>query len=111
KQTGGADLLGAVFLRVEALARGTGFEFVDDVVGGAIPGQYIPAVEKGVRQVLSEGGLAGFPIQDWRVTASDGKHHPVDPKGVAFVSPGRKAFLDALQKAAPIVLEPIMRLE
>jgi elongation factor G len=111
KQTGGAGQFGEVFLRVEALARGAGFEFVDDVVGGAIPGQYIPAVEKGVRQVLSEGALAGFPIQDVRVTVYDGKHHAVDSKEVAFVSAGRKAFLDALQKAAPIVLEPIMRLE
>jgi len=111
KQTGGAGQFGEVFLRVEALGRGTGFEFVDDVVGGAIPGQYIPAVEKGVRQVLTEGALAGFPIQDVRVTVYDGKHHPVDSKEVAFVSAGRKAFLDALQKAAPIVLEPIMRLE
>ena len=111
KQTGGAGQFGEVYLRVEALERGTGFEFVDDVVGGAIPGQYIPAVEKGVRQVLSEGALAGFPIQDLRVTVYDGKHHPVDSKEVAFVSAGRKAFIDALQKATPIVLEPIMRLE
>jgi elongation factor G len=111
KQTGGAGQFGEVYLKVEALARGAGFEFVDDVVGGAIPGQYIPAVEKGVRQVLAEGALAGFPIQDVRVTVYDGKHHPVDSKEVAFVSAGRKAFLDALQKATPIVLEPIMRLE
>jgi elongation factor G len=109
KQTGGAGQFGEVYLRVEALERG--FEFVDDVVGGAIPGQYIPAVEKGVRQVLTEGALAGFPIQDVRVTVYDGKHHAVDSKEVAFVSAGRKAFLDALQKATPIVLEPIMRLE
>jgi elongation factor G len=111
KQTGGAGQFGEVYLRVEALARGVGFEFVDDVVGGAIPGQYIPAVEKGVRQVLTEGALAGFPIQDVRVTVYDGKHHAVDSKEVAFVSAGRKAFLDALAKASPIVLEPIMRVE
>jgi elongation factor G len=111
KQTGGAGQFGEVYLRVEALGRGTGFEFVDDVVGGAIPGQYIPAVEKGVRQLLGEGALAGFPIQDVRVTVYDGKHHAVDSKEVAFVSAGRKAFLDALQKATPIVLEPIMRVE
>src|SRR5437879_2410270 len=102
KQTGGAGQFGEVYLRIEALGRGAGFEFVDDVVGGAIPGQYIPAVEKGVRQVLAEGALAGFPIQDVRVTVYDGKHHSVDSKEVAFVSAGRKAFLDALQKAAPI---------
>jgi elongation factor G len=111
KQTGGAGQFGEVYLRIEALGRGTGFEFIDDVVGGAIPGQYLPAVEKGVRQVLSEGALAGFPIQDVRVTVFDGKHHAVDSKEVAFVSAGRKAFLDALQKASPIVLEPIMRVE
>lgn len=111
KQTGGAGQFGEVFLRVEALARGEGFEFVDEVVGGAIPGQFIPAVEKGVRQVLSEGALAGFPMQDLRVVVYDGKHHPVDSKEVAFASAGRKAFLEAVQKANPIVLEPVMRLE
>jgi elongation factor G len=111
KQTGGAGQFGEVFLRIEALGRGGGFEFVDDVVGGAIPGQFIPAVEKGIRQVLTEGSLAGFPIQDVRVTVYDGKYHPVDSKEVAFVSAGRKAFLDALGKATPIVLEPIMRME
>jgi elongation factor G len=111
KQTGGAGQFGEVFLRIEALMRGSGFEFVDDVVGGAIPGQFLPAVEKGVRQVLTEGALAGFPIQDVRVTVYDGKYHPVDSKEVAFVSAGRKAFLDALIKATPIVLEPIMRME
>ncbi|HKT74814.1 MAG TPA: elongation factor G [Steroidobacteraceae bacterium] len=111
KQTGGAGQFGEVLLRVEALERGSGFEFVDAVVGGAIPGQFIPAVEKGIRQVLTEGALAGFPIQDIRVTVLDGKHHPVDSKEVAFVSAGRKAFLDAVQKASPIVLEPIMRME
>jgi elongation factor G len=111
KQTGGAGQFGEVFLRIEALQRGTGFEFVDDVVGGAIPGQFIPAVEKGVRQVLTEGALAGFPLQDIRVTVYDGKHHAVDSKEVAFVSAGRKAFLDAIQKANPIVLEPIVHLQ
>ncbi len=111
KQTGGAGQFGEVFLRIEALDRGTGFEFVDEVVGGAIPGQFIPAVEKGVRQALGEGALAGFPLQDIRVTVYDGKHHAVDSKEVAFVSAGRKAFLDAIRKANPIVLEPIVRLE
>jgi elongation factor G len=111
KQTGGAGQFGEVHLRVEALERGRGFEFVDEVVGGAIPGQFIPAVEKGVRQVLTEGALAGFPLQDLRVTVLDGKHHPVDSKEVAFVSAGRKALLDALQKAGPIVLEPIVHVE
>jgi elongation factor G len=109
KQTGGAGQFGEVFLRVEALERGAGFEFVDDVVGGAIPGQFLPAVEKGVRQVLNEGAVAGFPLHDIRVTVYDGKHHAVDSKEVAFVSAGRKAFIDAIQKANPIVLEPVVR--
>ncbi|HEY6517179.1 MAG TPA: elongation factor G [Steroidobacteraceae bacterium] len=111
KQTGGAGQFGEVYLRIEALQRGAGFEFVDDVVGGSIPGQFIPAVEKGVRQVLTEGALAGYPLQDIRVTVYDGKHHAVDSKEVAFVSAGRKAFLNAIQKASPIVLEPIVHLE
>jgi elongation factor G len=111
KQTGGAGQFGEVFLRVEALERGKGFEFVDEVVGGSIPGQFIPAVEKGVRQALLEGAVAGFPLQDIRVTVYDGKHHSVDSKEIAFVSAGRKAFLDAVRKANPIVLEPVVRLE
>jgi elongation factor G len=111
KQTGGAGQFGEVYLRIEALPRGTGFEFVDDVVGGAIPNQFIPAVEKGVRQVLSEGAIAGYPLQDIRVIIYDGKYHTVDSKEVAFVSAGRKAFLDAIGKANPIVLEPIVRVE
>jgi elongation factor G len=81
------------------------------VKGGAIPNQFIPAVEKGVRGVLDTGFLAGYPLQDVRVTVYDGKHHPVDSKEVAFVSAGRKAFLDALGKARPILLEPIVNVE
>jgi elongation factor G len=110
KQTGGAGQFGEVFLRVEPLARGSGFEFASEVVGGAIPTQYIPAVEKGVRQVLIEGAIAGYPLADLRVVVYDGKHHPVDSKEVAFVSAGRKAFKDAITKAAPTILEPIARL-
>jgi elongation factor G len=111
KQSGGAGQFGEVFLRVEALSRGAGFEFVDAVKGGAIPGQFIPAVEKGVRQVLESGPLAGFPMQDVRVTVYDGKSHPVDSKEVAFVTAGRKAFIDAVLKARPTVLEPIVNIE
>ena len=111
KQTGGAGQFGEVFLKVEPLARGKGFEFVDQVKGGAIPNQFIPAVEKGVRGVLGTGFLAGYPIQDVRVIVYDGKSHPVDSKEVAFVSAGRKAFLDALAKARAIVLEPIVNVE
>jgi elongation factor G len=111
KQTGGAGQFGEVFLRVEPLPRGKGFEFVDAVKGGAIPNQFIPSVEKGVRAVLDTGFVAGFPIQDVRVVLYDGKSHPVDSKDVAFMSAGRKAFLDALAKARPIVLEPIVNVE
>ena len=111
KQTGGAGQFGEVFLRVEPLPRGGGFEFVDEVKGGVIPGQFLPAVEKGVRQVLASGAVAGFPVQDVRVVVHDGKHHPVDSKEVAFVAAGRKAFLDAISRAEAQVLEPIVELE
>lgn len=111
KQTGGAGQFGEVFLRIEPLTRDAGFEFVNKVVGGSIPSQFIPAVEKGVRQLLSEGSVAGYPLQDIRVIVYDGKHHPVDSKEVAFVAAGKKAFADAIAKASPIVLEPIARVE
>ncbi|MDO1530463.1 elongation factor G [Fulvimonas sp. R45] len=111
KQTGGAGQFGEVFLRVEPLERGAGFEFVDQVKGGTIPGQFLPAIEKGVRQAMETGAVAGYPMQDLRVTVVDGKHHPVDSKEVAFVSAGRKAFLDAVGKARPVVLEPIVDVE
>ncbi len=111
KQTGGAGQFGEVYLRVEPLPRGQGFEFVDQVKGGVIPYNLIPAVEKGVREVLGSGYVAGYPIQDVRVIVYDGKSHPVDSKEVAFVSAGRKAFLDALANAKPQILEPIVRVE
>ena len=100
-----------MFLRIEPLARGAGFEFADEVKGGTIPGQFIPAVEKGVRQVMAGGAIAGYPLQDVRVTVYDGKYHSVDSKEVAFVAAGKKAFLDAIAKARPQVLEPIVDLE
>jgi elongation factor G len=111
KQTGGAGQFGEVFLRVEPLKRGAGFEFVDQVKGGTIPTQYIPAVEKGVRQVLDAGPVAGYPVHDVRVIVYDGKHHPVDSKEVAFISAGKRAFMDAIGKARPIILEPIVNIE
>ena len=107
KQTGGAGQFGEVFMRVEPVPRGEGFEFVDKVVGGVIPSQFIPAVEKGVRQVLDHGAFAGFPIEDIRVVVYDGKHHSVDSKEIAFVTAGKKAFIDAISRAGPIILEPI----
>jgi elongation factor G len=111
KQTGGAGQFGEVYLRVEPLKRGSGFEFVDAVKGGVIPNQFLPAVEKGVRQVLDAGPVAGYPVQDVRVTVYDGKHHPVDSKEVAFISAGKRAFMDAIAKARPIILEPIVNIE
>jgi elongation factor G len=111
KQSGGAGQFGEVFLRVHPLARGAGFEFVDQVKGGTIPGQYIPAVEKGVREVLASGAISGHAVVDVRVEVYDGKHHSVDSKEIAFVTAGRKAFLAALREAKPIVLEPIVHIE
>ncbi len=111
KQTGGAGQFGEVFLRIEPLERGAGFEFVDATRGGVIPGQFLPAIEKGVLQAMERGAVAGYPLQDLRVTVYDGKHHAVDSKEVAFISAGRKAFLDAVGKAQPIVLEPIVNVE
>ena len=111
KQTGGAGQFGEVFLRVEPLPRGSGFEFTEEIKGGAIPNQYIPAIEKGVRQVLVHGAVAGFQMQDVRVVVTDGKFHTVDSKEVAFVAAGKKAFLDAVGKAKPLLLEPIVNMD
>lgn len=110
KQTGGAGQFGEVYLNIEPMERGAGFEFVNKVVGGAIPTSLIPAVEKGVRQVLDGGAIAGYPMQDMRVTVYDGKHHPVDSKEVAFVSAGKKALLEAIGKAGAVVLEPMVHI-
>lgn len=111
KQSGGAGQFGEVYLRVEPLARGAGFEFVDAVKGGTIPGQFMPAVEKGVRSALETGVVAGYPLVDLRVTVFDGKHHSVDSKEVAFVTAGRRALIAAVQEARPVVLEPVVHLE
>jgi elongation factor G len=111
KQSGGAGQFGEVFLRIEPMARGAGFEFVNDVHGGTIPTQFIPAVEKGIREVLASGPLANFPVHDVRVIVYDGKSHPVDSKEIAFVTAGRKAFIDAISKARPVLLEPIVTAE
>ena len=111
KQSGGAGQFGEVFLRIEPLPRGAGFEFVDQVKGGTIPGQYIPAVEKGVREVLAQGAIAGHAVVDVRVVVYDGKHHSVDSKDIAFATAGRKAFLAAIRAARPIILEPVVHIE
>ncbi len=111
KQTGGAGQFGEVELKVEPLPRGTGFQFASTVVGGAIPGTLIPAVEKGVREAMQLGAAAGYPIVDIKVTVTDGKHHPVDSKEVAFVTAGRKALLEAVDAARPVVMEPLVNLD
>lgn len=108
KQTGGAGQFGEVYLRVEPLPPGTGFEFANKVIGGSIPSQYIPAIETGVRQVMDKGAISGHEMQDVKVTVYDGKHHAVDSKEIAFVQAGKKAFLEAVIEAKPIVMEPIV---
>ena len=111
KQSGGAGQFGEVFLRIEPLPRGGGFEFVDQVKGGTIPTQYIPAVEKGIREALTTGVIAGYTLVDVRVIVYDGKHHSVDSKDIAFATAGRKAFIDAVKAARPIVLEPVANVD
>lgn len=111
KQTGGAGQFGEVYLRIEPLQRGAGFEFVNETVGGSIPHSLITAVEKGVKQGIEAGVLAGCPLQDLKVSVYDGKHHPVDSKEIAFVTAGKLALLDAVQNAGPVLLEPMVHLE
>lgn len=113
KQTGGAGQFGEVYLRIEPLPldHPEGFEFTSEVVGGTVPRQYWPAVEKGVRQVLNEGAIAGYPMHGVRCVLYDGKYHDVDSKEVAFVTAGRKAFIDAVTKARPKLLEPYVMVE
>lgn len=111
KQSGGAGQFGEVHLRIEPKGRGEGFEFVDAVKGGVIPGVFMPAVEKGVRQALEGGVVAGYEVEDLKVTVFDGKTHPVDGKEVAFTIAGRKAVIEAIRNAKPIVLEPIVTIE
>lgn len=108
KQSGGAGQFGEVHLEVSPLPRGEEFEFENRVVGGAIPGNFIPAIEKGIRQIMAEGAIAGFKMQDIKVSVYDGKHHAVDSKEIAFVSAGRKAFLEAIRSADPKILEPMV---
>ncbi|WP_301102161.1 elongation factor G [Propionivibrio sp.] len=111
KQSGGAGQFGEVMLRIEPMERGGGFEFVDIVKGGAIPGVYMAAVEKGVRQALEDGVVGGFPVHDLRVIVHDGKSHAVDSKDIAFFAAGRKATVEAIRAASPIILEPVVDIE
>jgi len=114
KQTGGAGQFGEVFLRVEPIKEGegeNGLLFVDDTFGGSVPKQFLPAIEKGVRQVMATGAIAGYPLRNVKVAVYDGKYHAVDSKEIAFITAGRKAFIDAVSKARPVLLEPYVHLE
>ncbi|MFG0288678.1 MAG: elongation factor G [Rhodopirellula sp. JB044] len=113
KQTGGSGQFGEVYLRIAPLAQDhpTGFEFENKTVGGSIPKQFMPAIEKGIRQVLDEGAVAGYPMSGVRVEVFDGKHHEVDSKEIAFITAGRKAFIDAVKKSRPVLLEPFVDIE
>jgi len=111
KQTGGRGQYGHCFLRVEPLPRGAGFEFVDEIFGGAIPRQYIPSIEKGVKEAMSKGVLAGYPIVDIKVTVYDGSYHVVDSSDIAFQLAGILALQKAVSEAKPVLLEPIMNVE
>ena len=108
KQTGGKGMFGVCYLTVEPLPRGKGIEFVDEIVGGAIPRNLIPAVEKGVQESCEAGPLAGYPVVDVRVRCIDGKHHSVDSNEMAFKLAGSFGFKAAIEQAKPTLLEPIM---
>ena len=111
KQTGGHGQFGVASIRLAPLERGEGFHFVDEVVGGAIPKQYIPAVEKGVIEAMGFGGTYGYPVVDVQVTCYDGKYHPVDSSEMSFKMAGSLAFKEAMAKAGPVLLEPLSRIE
>jgi elongation factor G len=111
KQTGGHGQFGDCKIRMEPLARGSDFEFVDDIFGGAIPRQFVPAVEKGIQDARQRGYLAGYPVVDFRVTVFDGSYHDVDSNELSFKMAGRLAFKDAMSRARPTLLEPIMDVE
>jgi elongation factor G len=111
KQTGGHGQFGDCKIKVEPLPRGADFEFVDDIFGGSIPRQFIPAVEKGIQETRVRGYLAGYPMVDFRVTVFDGSYHDVDSNELSFKMAGRLAFKDAMTRARPTILEPIMNVE
>ncbi|MGH9774887.1 MAG: elongation factor G [Candidatus Acidiferrales bacterium] len=111
KQTGGHGQFGVCRIKMEPLARGKGFEFVDDIFGGAIPKNWIPSVERGIRESAERGYLAGFPVVDFRASLYDGKYHDVDSSDIAFKIAGSLAFREAMKQARPALLEPIMSVE
>jgi len=111
KQTGGHGQFGDCWIRIEPLPRGERFQFVNDIFGGSIPRQFIPAVEKGVVEAAEQGFVAGYPVTDFKVTVYDGSYHDVDSSEMAFKLAGRKAFRAAMQQAKPALLEPVMRVD
>jgi elongation factor G len=111
KQTGGHGQFADCKIRVKPMPRGTDFEFVDDIFGGAIPRQFIPAVEKGIQETRVRGFLAGYPVVDFRVTLFDGSFHAVDSNELSFKMAGRLAFKDGMSRARPTILEPVMNVE
>ena len=111
KQTGGHGQFGHVWIEVEPMPRGSGFEFSETIVGGVVPREYIPSVEKGVRNALSDGVIAGYPVVDMKATLVDGSFHPVDSSGVSFEIAGGQAATKGIQQANPVILEPIMKVE
>ena len=111
RQSGGRGQFGHVYLRLEPQPTGSGFEFVSAIKGGAIPQEYVPAVENGVSQAMTNGGLVGYPVVDVRVTLLDGSYHDVDSSEMAFTIAASMAFKEALRKASPVLLEPVMDVE
>ena len=111
RQTGGRGQYGHVFIKMEPLEPGKGMEFENEIVGGTIPREYIPAVQKGIEEAKESGVLAGYPVVDFRISLLDGSYHEVDSSEMAFKIAGSMAFKDAMRKAEPIILEPVMDVE
>jgi elongation factor G len=111
RQTGGRGQYGHVYLRIEPMETGCGYEFVNDIVGGAVPKEYIPAVDRGVQEQMQNGVVAGYPVVDCKVTLYDGSYHDVDSSEMAFKIAGSMGFREGAAKAGPVLLEPIMKVE